>query len=314
MDRRRFDRCATRGPHDRPFERTIADRQGLYPALERQPFMRGETPASRRRGAHSSSGHASNAAWPASRHIVRTRGACVPISAEKIRPSFSLRERTIWEFRSLRALRRMDIRAGRRIGWTSSAAREPSSLTGRTCVCPAWLRSSAVSISMKPIRVLTPRRSITSWSGLPTEGRSRPDRKTICKRSGLSRIATGFRDGKHRDPEPLPTRGKPMRLDTKASGVFPIAPTPFNADGRIDEGSIDRLAEFYRAIGATGTTVLGIMGEAPKLELEEIDRHRRAFRAGLGQAPGRGRRFGSGIRCDAPARTRNPWSAARPAS
>ena len=60
-----------------------------------------------------------------------------------------------------------------------------------------------------------------------------------------------------------------MRLDASASGVYPIAPTPFHADGRIDEGSIDRLIEAYKACGATGATVLGIMGEAPKLEPQE---------------------------------------------
>ncbi|WP_298957892.1 dihydrodipicolinate synthase family protein [uncultured Methylobacterium sp.] len=60
-----------------------------------------------------------------------------------------------------------------------------------------------------------------------------------------------------------------MRLDAKAAGVFPIAPTPFHPDGRLDEGSIDRLCESYRGAGATGVTVLGIMGEAPKLEPEE---------------------------------------------
>ena len=60
-----------------------------------------------------------------------------------------------------------------------------------------------------------------------------------------------------------------MRLDPSAAGVYPIAPTPFHEDGRIDDKSIDRLVETYRAIGATGATVLGIMGEALKLEPEE---------------------------------------------
>ncbi len=59
------------------------------------------------------------------------------------------------------------------------------------------------------------------------------------------------------------------RLDITASGLFPIAPTPFLADGRIDQASIDTLMERYIAAGATGVTVLGIMGEAPKLEPEE---------------------------------------------
>ncbi len=60
-----------------------------------------------------------------------------------------------------------------------------------------------------------------------------------------------------------------MRLDATAAGLFPIAPTPFHADGRIDESSIDTLMERYVAAGATGVTVLGIMGEAPKLEPDE---------------------------------------------
>ncbi|HZQ59911.1 MAG TPA: dihydrodipicolinate synthase family protein [Casimicrobiaceae bacterium] len=59
------------------------------------------------------------------------------------------------------------------------------------------------------------------------------------------------------------------RLTSEAKGVFPIAPTPFHADGRIDDSSIDRLADFYMQCGATGVTVLGQLGEAPKLAHEE---------------------------------------------
>lgn len=57
-----------------------------------------------------------------------------------------------------------------------------------------------------------------------------------------------------------------MLLNSEARGVYPIAPTPFHDDGRIDLASIDRLAEFYREVGSTGVTVLGVMGEAPKLD------------------------------------------------
>lgn len=60
-----------------------------------------------------------------------------------------------------------------------------------------------------------------------------------------------------------------MRLDHKASGVFPIAPTPFQPDGAVDWKSAERLFDFYAGIGADGVTVLGIMGEAPKLEPDE---------------------------------------------
>ena len=76
-----------------------------------------------------------------------------------------------------------------------------------------------------------------------------------------------------------------MRLDATASGLFPIAPTPFSADGRIDTRSIDTLITRYLAAGATGVTVLGIMGEAPKLEPEESLDIARRFIAGFGEKP-----------------------------
>ncbi len=58
-------------------------------------------------------------------------------------------------------------------------------------------------------------------------------------------------------------------LDASARGVFVIAATPFALDGALDLPSTDRLVEFYLERGATGLTVLGIMGEAPKLSAEE---------------------------------------------
>lgn len=58
-------------------------------------------------------------------------------------------------------------------------------------------------------------------------------------------------------------------LTTKAAGVFVIAVTPFHPDGRIDMESCDRMVDFYLEAGATGLTVLGMMGEAPKLTVDE---------------------------------------------
>ena len=52
-------------------------------------------------------------------------------------------------------------------------------------------------------------------------------------------------------------------------GVFPIAPTPFLPDGRIDCDSLDRLIDHYVADRRDGCTILGILGEAPKLERPE---------------------------------------------
>ncbi len=60
-----------------------------------------------------------------------------------------------------------------------------------------------------------------------------------------------------------------MRLGTGARGVFVIAPTPFTPEGALDLASTDRMVEAYLAAGAHGLTILGIMGEAPKLDAAE---------------------------------------------
>ena len=60
-----------------------------------------------------------------------------------------------------------------------------------------------------------------------------------------------------------------MLLNAQASGVYTIAATPFHPDGRLDVESIDRMTDFYLQCGVTGMTILGIMGEALKLEPEE---------------------------------------------
>lgn len=60
-----------------------------------------------------------------------------------------------------------------------------------------------------------------------------------------------------------------MSSHTNDQGVYVIAPTPFHADGRIDESSTDRMTDFFVECGVTGITVLGQMGEAPKLEHQE---------------------------------------------
>jgi 4-hydroxy-tetrahydrodipicolinate synthase len=54
-------------------------------------------------------------------------------------------------------------------------------------------------------------------------------------------------------------------LDESAKGVYVIAVTPFADDAALDLESTDRMVDFYLGKGATGLTVLGMMGEAPKL-------------------------------------------------
>ncbi len=58
-------------------------------------------------------------------------------------------------------------------------------------------------------------------------------------------------------------------LDETAQGVFTIAATPFLPDGAVDLDSIDRMVDAYVERGATGLTILGMMGEAGKLSADE---------------------------------------------
>jgi 4-hydroxy-tetrahydrodipicolinate synthase len=59
------------------------------------------------------------------------------------------------------------------------------------------------------------------------------------------------------------------RLTEEARGVYVIALTPFSENGALDLDSTDRMVDFYLERGATGLTVLGMMGEAQKLTIEE---------------------------------------------
>ncbi len=54
-----------------------------------------------------------------------------------------------------------------------------------------------------------------------------------------------------------------------AKGVYLITVTPFKDNGDLDLVSTDRMVDFLLERGVTGLTVLGIMGEAPKLTAEE---------------------------------------------
>lgn len=58
-------------------------------------------------------------------------------------------------------------------------------------------------------------------------------------------------------------------LSEQAAGVYIISATPFNELGQIDYKSADSLVEFYLERGVSGITILGMMGEAPKLSSEE---------------------------------------------
>ncbi len=60
-----------------------------------------------------------------------------------------------------------------------------------------------------------------------------------------------------------------MLLTENAAGVYIIAATPFTESGTIDYKSADGLVDFYIDHGVNGMTILGMMGEAPKLSSDE---------------------------------------------
>jgi 4-hydroxy-tetrahydrodipicolinate synthase len=77
-----------------------------------------------------------------------------------------------------------------------------------------------------------------------------------------------------------------MRLNEGAKGVYVIALTPFTETGDLDLESTDRMVDFYLERGATGLTVLGMMGEAQKLTIEESQTYvRRILRRVDGRVP-----------------------------
>ena len=64
-----------------------------------------------------------------------------------------------------------------------------------------------------------------------------------------------------------------QKLDEKARGVFVITVTPFTDALALDLEATDRVIDFYLEKGADGLTVLGVMGEAPKLTADEARRY-----------------------------------------
>lgn len=59
------------------------------------------------------------------------------------------------------------------------------------------------------------------------------------------------------------------KLSEDADGVYIISATPFSDTGNLDLKSADSLVEFYLEKDVTGMTILGMMGEAPKLAPDE---------------------------------------------
>jgi 4-hydroxy-tetrahydrodipicolinate synthase len=75
-------------------------------------------------------------------------------------------------------------------------------------------------------------------------------------------------------------------FDETASGLYIISVTPFAENGAVDLASTDRLMDFYLERGVSGVTILGILGEAPKLtQAEAIAFSRHVVRRIGGKVP-----------------------------
>jgi len=59
------------------------------------------------------------------------------------------------------------------------------------------------------------------------------------------------------------------KIDRNTRGVNIISATPFTDNGEVDFNSLDSLIDFFIEKGVNGITILGMMGEADKLTLEE---------------------------------------------
>jgi 4-hydroxy-tetrahydrodipicolinate synthase len=55
----------------------------------------------------------------------------------------------------------------------------------------------------------------------------------------------------------------------KITGIFNILATPFDQEKQVDWASLRRLVEFQLQLGSYGLTILGVLGEAAKLTVEE---------------------------------------------
>src|SRR5512141_1062634 len=64
---------------------------------------------------------------------------------------------------------------------------------------------------------------------------------------------------------------EPERMSVSITGVFNIMATPFEpGDGHpVDLASLRRLVDFQIDKGASGLTILGVLGEAAKLTVDE---------------------------------------------
>lgn len=73
-------------------------------------------------------------------------------------------------------------------------------------------------------------------------------------------------------------------MSSRFEGVYSVLPTPFDANGDPDEGSLRRVVDLFLGAGVNGLTALGVTGEAARLDDGE---RRRVLDVVLDQVAGR---------------------------
>ena len=83
--------------------------------------------------------------------------------------------------------------------------------------------------------------------------------RTECRRSDLT------------EPEAAPVTMSPIDASAQAplAGVFPVLPTPFDTEGRVDAPGLRRLVRYLLACGVDGVTYPGVASEVAQLSSEE---------------------------------------------
>ena len=71
------------------------------------------------------------------------------------------------------------------------------------------------------------------------------------------------------------------------TGIIVVVPTPFDADGRIDDASVESLIGHYLDLGVQGLTIMGVMGEGSKLTATESQTLMRRIFSVVITTPGR---------------------------
>lgn len=83
-----------------------------------------------------------------------------------------------------------------------------------------------------------------------------------------------------------PNAAQALQSAHSPSGIYTICPTPFDAQGQVDEASIQRLTDFQVAAGVSGLAILGFLGELHKLSNAERRQVIRAYvKAAAGRVP-----------------------------